>query len=179
MTDNTAQTVAPASTILDRHNVWSYTAHGGFLQPLDPKPEHVRINDIAHGLSLNCRYNAQCAFHYSVAQHSLLVCDILQQQYPGDPMLHLIGLLHDATEAYLPDVITHIKAQLSGWEVIEQSVYHAICEAFGLTDEIPQEVKFIDQRIRIDELLALFPNHFTNTNLTASPYSYRFGVVIE
>lgn len=54
---------------------WMQTASGRMFWPVDPRPEDVEINDIAHALSLTCRYCGHVREFYSVAQHSVLVSD--------------------------------------------------------------------------------------------------------
>lgn len=70
---------------------------------LKPQAKQIRIDDICHGLAFVCRFNGQTRHHYSVAQHSLIVADIVPQEHK------LAGLLHDATEAYLADIARPIK----------------------------------------------------------------------
>lgn len=82
---------------------WMQTYTGKQAFPLDLKPEQICIEDIAHHLSLICRFAGACKFHYSVAQHSLLVA----QHLP--PRLKLAGLMHDAAETYLNDLCRPIK----------------------------------------------------------------------
>lgn len=64
------------------------------------------ISDIAHSLGMLCRYNGHCKEFYSVADHAVMVAEIMEYLEIGDP---LEGLLHDATEAYLSDVPAPIK----------------------------------------------------------------------
>src|SRR5205085_1920126 len=72
--------------------------------PEDPSPRDVDIRDIAHGLARINRFNGRIKYdHYSVAQHSVLVSRLLPPPYK------LFGLLHDAGEAYLGDLITPVK----------------------------------------------------------------------
>ena len=66
--------------------------------PFDPRPEQICIEDIAHGLSMLCRFSGQCPYFYSVAEHSIYVVHCLPDN------LQLEGLLHDASEAYLADL---------------------------------------------------------------------------
>ena len=74
------------------------TFSGGRFHPLKPRIEEVRIEDIAHALSLKCRYSGQCARFYSVAEHSVLVAALVE------PRWQPAALLHDAGEAYLADL---------------------------------------------------------------------------
>ena len=46
---------------------------GGAFWPLDPIPEEVHLEDIAHALSMQCRWGGHVRQFYSVAQHCLLV----------------------------------------------------------------------------------------------------------
>ena len=50
---------------------WIQTYSGKKFYPLDPRPEDIDIRDIAHALSLNCRFNGHCRCFYSVAEHSV------------------------------------------------------------------------------------------------------------
>ena len=70
-----------------------------------PLPDEIDIEDIAHGLSHVCRFAGHVPLYYSVAQHSLLVSELL------DERTAMWGLLHDASEAYLHDLIVHHRAQ--------------------------------------------------------------------
>ncbi|CUA96994.1 YfbR-like 5'-deoxynucleotidase [Thiomonas bhubaneswarensis] len=94
----------------------------------------VQIADIAHALSLICRFGGHCTEHYSVAQHSLLVVRILESMdAPAEAML--CGLMHDAHEAYVGDVPTPIKAALGAtWADLEHQAEDSVLDAFGLRD---------------------------------------------
>ena len=75
------------------------TFSGRDYLPTQMVPADVRIEDVAHALSLICRFGGHTEVHYSVAQHSLLVARILEER--GAPVeAQLAGLLHDAHEAY-------------------------------------------------------------------------------
>lgn len=102
-----------------RDDAWILTFTGRRAWPLDPRPEDICIEDIAHALALTCRFTGHCREFYSVAQHSVLVSHYVSDQ-GGDAGLQLAALLHDASEAYLPDVARPIKGRLlarlpDGW----------------------------------------------------------------
>jgi hypothetical protein len=79
------------------------TFTGKRVNPMHLEVEDVDILDIAHHLSMICRYTGATEEHYSVAQHSLIV----SAYCPGE--LKLAGLLHDAPEAYMGDLTHPIK----------------------------------------------------------------------
>lgn len=93
----------------------------------DPDPASIDILDIAHALAMQCRWNGHTTKFYSVAQHSVMVSDLV----PTDEAL--IGLLHDAAEAYLGDVVRPLK-QMYGrtWTAIENCMSVAIGRRFGV-----------------------------------------------
>ena len=76
---------------------WLETFSGVHFHPLDPHPEDVRIEDIAHALSNVCRYAGHSRFFYSVAEHSVYVAGLVR------PELRLAALVHDGGEAYTGD----------------------------------------------------------------------------
>ncbi|MGE8297334.1 MAG: phosphohydrolase [Pseudomonas sp.] len=78
---------------------------------LNPRAESILTTDLAHALSLVCRFNGHCAWHYSVAQHCLLVAYIIEKE-GGTPEEQLAGLLHDGTEAYISDLTRPLKLLL-------------------------------------------------------------------
>lgn len=109
------------------------TFTGKQVDPFDMVPDDVCIEDIAHHLSLACRYNGAVPYHYSVGQHSLLVADLLML-HGADPRLELAGLLHDASEAYLGDVTTPIKrnSMSEGYRKVEWHAMRVVEAVFGL-----------------------------------------------
>lgn len=78
---------------------------GEFFNPLKPNPAKIHIADIAHALSMKCRFTGHCRRFISVAEHSLVVSKLVPQDSA------LAALLHDATEAYLPDIASPVKQQ--------------------------------------------------------------------
>ena len=115
-----------------RHGSWMATASGRQFWPLDPRPEEVNILDIAHALARLCRFGGHVAcLHYSVAQHSVLVSEIVEQDLAAS-RLAFAGLLHDAAEAYVQDIVQPVKRALRDYAAVEASVARAIGAAFGV-----------------------------------------------
>lgn len=135
---------------------WILTFTGRRFWPLDPRPEDIALEDIAHALAMKCRYSGHCIQFYSVAQHSRII------SYHVPEGFEAYGLLHDAAEAYLPDVPRPIKASIPGFDKMEARIMRAVYERFGLADFYdggdPPEVKRIDTRILGDEMRQLMPD---------------------
>lgn len=123
--------------------------------PLDPRADEIHIEDIAHSLSLQCRYAGHCIRFYSVAEHSVHVARWLLKHY--GPLTALHGLLHDASEAYLIDVPRPVKPFLPGYKQAEERVMAAVAERFNLNKGMPVVVKEADDRVIADELINLRP----------------------
>jgi hypothetical protein len=131
---------------------WMTLRSGARFYPLDPRPEDIDVGDIAHALAHKCRYNGHTRKHYSVAEHSLLLSRALERD--GEPReVVLWGLLHDATEAFIPDVVKPLKVlpEFAWFREIEARVMAAVCARFGLAFGEPAIVKAYDARIIMDE----------------------------
>lgn len=124
---------------------WIQTYSGRQFWPMDPRPEDVHIEDVAHALSLLCRYGGHVLRFYSVAEH----CVHLARAVPREDALW--ALLHDASEAYLVDVPRPIKSSLGGYREAEAKIMAAVCERFSLHPEQPASVGEADYRILTDE----------------------------
>lgn len=122
-----------------RKGDWFQTYTGIQFYAYDPRPEEVCIEDIAHHLALQCRYNGACREFYSVAQHSVLVSQNVSAEYA------LWGLLHDAAEAYLGDLIRPVKLGMRQYREVEALVMAVVQEHFGLVGLEPPEVKRADE----------------------------------
>lgn len=121
--------------MLDREHLgWIQTASGGRFFPVDPRPEDIDIREIAHALSMICRFNGHCMNFYSVAQHSVLVSRLVESEYA------VAGLLHDAAEAYLGDVTRPLKAELRAYRALEERVEWVIAGKFDIDWNDPQRV---------------------------------------
>lgn len=129
---------------------WVQTFTGKQFFPLDPRPQELDIADIAHSLAMQTRYNGHTAEPYTVAQH----CVLLSHAVSHDNALW--ALLHDATEAYIGDLVRPLKRHLPDYIAIEDRLMAVIAERYGLIGtELPDEVAEADTRILLDERAAL------------------------
>lgn len=137
---------------------WIQTYKGRAFFPLTPTVPMIQIEDIAHALAMKCRFTGHTREFYSVAQHSVLVSE------NASPAAAMWGLLHDAAEAYLPDVARPIKDlivfqnrdakvmfQLDTFEAIETKILRVVGEFAGLAWPTPAEIKAIDTRMLATE----------------------------
>lgn len=135
---------------------WIETHTGTAFYPLDPIPEEIKIEDIAHALSYICRFNGHCDQFYSVAQHSLNVQRELRERGYSEE-IQLFGLLHDASEAYICDIPRPIKPYIEGYFKTEEKLMNAIIERYGIKDMYWAEVKPIDDDMLCYEANKLMP----------------------
>lgn len=75
---------------------------------INPRPSDIKIEDIAHALSMQCRAGGHYNQFYSVAQHSISCCREAKARGLSTEV-QLCCLLHDASEAYLNDIPRPIK----------------------------------------------------------------------
>lgn len=113
-------------------------------------PESINVEDIAHSLSLQCRYNGHIRMFYSVAEHSLILSGWILAQ-TGDRQLALEALLHDASEAYLCDIPRPFKVHLKEYKLLEERVEKMIATKFALVYPWSPMIKDADTRILLDE----------------------------
>lgn len=128
---------------------WMQTFTGRAFYPMDPRVEDIDLLDIAHSLSLTCRYGGHARRFYSVAEHCVLLSRAVA------PQNALWALLHDATEAYVGDMIRPLKASMPAYRAAEDRLMAVICERFRLDPTFPAEVKQADLRILHDERAVL------------------------
>jgi len=122
---------------------WIQTFSGIQFYPLDPQTQDISIQDIAHSLSLTCRFNGHCSKFYSVAEHCVLGVMLAKKMNFSLEEQKWI-LLHDASEGYISDVPRPIKGQLIGYKDIEKKIENIIAQKFNLPLEMSSNVKKID-----------------------------------
>lgn len=156
-----------------RRGEWFLSLKGAQIYPRSLRPEDVDIEEIAHSLSMLCRFNGHCREFYSVAQHSVLVSRMLPPEH------RLCGLLHDATEAYCGDMVRPLKRALPSYQEIEARIWEAVAQRFGLPITLPAEVKLADTRMLQTERRDLLAPHRWRwmedqiADDTARPYDFE------
>ena len=150
---------------------WIRTYTGRRFYPLAPCVDDIEIADIAHALSNQCRFSGHCPDHYSVAIHSVYVSKVVES-LGGAAQEQMWGLLHDASEAYLVDIPTPVKRQISGYDVAERAVMAAVCDKFMLPKEEPPLVKRADNIMLSTEARDLMGNPGKEWGLKEKPAKF-------
>lgn len=129
--------------------VWTWT--GRRVSLVDPRPEQIHVDDLAHALARLPRYSAQTHEIYSVAQHSWEVLDMLGiQERAVTPAHRVWALLHDAHEAYIGDLPRPLSALLDRDGAVSQvkrRLDEAVLAAFRVTppdEAVRADVKAAD-----------------------------------
>jgi len=149
--NETVRRIIGPTILLSSGNCFDYEA---------PESSQFTIEDIAHGLSMTCRFAGHCIRHYSVAQHSVHVSHAV----PSDHAFE--GLMHDASEFAVGDMAKPLKVMLPEYTVIEKRVEAAVFARFGVKIPLPQSIKEADIRMLATELRQLMMNrdewHYTH-----------------
>ena len=137
----------------DPNEPWLRTPTGRVFHPLNPTRDEIFLEDIAIGLSKQCRYNGgiKANLFYTVAEHSVILADYVQKIYPEDPMLAFQALMHDAAETYIGDIVRPVKTLLPDFKVIEANIEAVIFEKFAVAYPWPDILNDFDTRILLDE----------------------------
>lgn len=130
---------------------WTQSASGAVFRLGDLENNVYLIEDIATSLAKQCRYNGNCRYFYSVAQHCVLASRV------AEPKHKLAALLHDASEAYIGDIVRPIKKSLAGLEAAEDLLHASIFKHFGLSFPMDPEIDVIDRRMLRTEMALLMP----------------------
>ena len=113
---------------------------------LDPDPAVLDEKMIAHSLSQLCRFTGHSSKFYSVAEHCIIVSEIIAEG--SCPGYALEGLLHDASEAFVGDLSRPLKLLLreqgAMYDKVEELAQRAVAKRFGLEYPFPECVKVAD-----------------------------------
>ncbi len=138
------------------------TASGIDFDLLYPRPSMVRFTDIAHHLAQINRYCGATSLPLNVAQHSVLVANILQDM-GCSAAICLRGLLHDAHEAYIGDVPAPVKAIMqqrhhyTGLFHVAFDIDKVVLVAAGIDHDCIHQVERADELALLNEWRDLMP----------------------
>lgn len=99
---------------------------GKYFDYEHPSESEFTISDIAHALSHICRFAGHTPYHYSVAQHSVYVSQLVDEEDK------LAALLHDAAEAFIGDMVRPLKQIMPEFREMERRIEVAVFSRFGL-----------------------------------------------
>jgi uncharacterized protein len=128
------------------------TVSGRWVNPFDPDPSQLDAGDIARALANQCRFGGHSRVFYSVAQHSVIVSELVEQR-GGDVEDAFAALMHDATEAYLGDMphpLKHRSPLGAAFKDAEDHLERALRERFGIKPDVP-EIKRVDRSLLATE----------------------------
>lgn len=132
----------PPSTNVNPNWIQTYTGKSFYLDET-MKPEQFCVEDVAHALSMLCRFNGHVREFYSVAQHSVIVASVVVARCLKDKtelditrMLALAALFHDATEAYIGDVVRPLKRMtvMEPYRQLEIALETVMAQAFDIEE---------------------------------------------
>jgi 5'-deoxynucleotidase YfbR-like HD superfamily hydrolase len=140
------------------HYLETYT--GKKLYILDPQPEAICIEDIAHSLARTVRYRGHIkdGVWYCVGEHSIHVANVAASHkgpYKKTRAQVMRAFMHDAVEAYMGDIPSPIKASIPELRAAERDIEHVIMAKYGLQLHKPDWLDAIDKRIIVDERRAV------------------------
>lgn len=156
---------------------WIITNSGKKFNLVNPIKDMVNIKDIAHALSNICRFGGHCNQHYSVAQHCVIASMIVSEENA------LCALLHDATEAYIGDMVSPLKQILPQFKEIEQNLWKVIADKYNLPYMLPEEVKTADLKMLKAEKRDIMPltdpwpflEGIKETSMYISPWDHEYA----
>ena len=100
-----------------------------YVDTFEPEEDKIRIEDIAHALSMMTRANGHFPQFFSVGQHCIQCChEATARNYL--PQTALACLLHDGSEAYLADITRPVKKNMTMYLQIEEQLQHMIYTKF-------------------------------------------------
>lgn len=109
------------------------TVSGKMVDVVNPDPGTIDIKDIAWALAGEQRFGGHLPERYTVAEHSIWVCELVRAHSNPGEGLELEGLLHDSAEAYLRDMPSPIKDLLPEYQELEESLLRVIGKKFKAT----------------------------------------------
>jgi len=146
---------------------WQQTFTNEIVEMTQLNLNAINITDIAHALSMQCRFAGHIPEFYSVAEHSYWVSVLVPEK------LAMWGLMHDSAEAYITDIPTYVKESVPGIKKLEDYLLSCIAIAFRMSRlTIPPEVKKVDLRVLMTEKEQFYSMHVRDWGIDAKPYDF-------
>ncbi len=161
-------------------NTYYFMYSGALINPKHISSSEICLEDIAHHLTNIGRFAGSLPLnmHYSVAEHSILMAAHALSEYRNIEVARY-ALMHDASEAYLGDVVTAVKGLLPEYKCLEKGLEETICRKYGLNTATARIVKELDMRMLLTEAKCLTPqryNTFKEIHPNIEPFN---GLVIN
>lgn len=136
------------------------TVSGRRVDVSNPDPSTITIGDIAWALSRMPRFSGHSIPYvpYSVAQHCIRVSEDLMAE-GASHRIQLLGLLHDAAEAYindLPSPVKHIPEIHAVIKKLEDNLMLAIYKAVGISPMTPEEEIVVKSSDKIQQAVEAY-----------------------
>jgi hypothetical protein len=145
---------------------WQVMHDGHEIALSYPRPDDLTIERIAHNLSMINRFVGSTSRPYSVAEHSLLVADILQRHFGLCPHGVFAGLFHDGHESVTGDQSSPSKKEIGpGWDMFEGKFEAIVSSHFRFRTaalRYAREIKTADLMALAIERAQLMPQHQPN-----------------
>lgn len=116
-----------------------------------PEDHMIHVEEVAHALSMLCRFNGHTKRFYTVAEHACLMSDWVMAQDWATPLHGLTALHHDDAEYIIGDMARPVKMKVPQFKALETVLDGAIALRFGTEYPFPPWLKAIDKRILVDE----------------------------
>lgn len=137
---------------------WISTFKRGVFDPF--KDNDIEV--IATGLSRTGRFAGQGSTFYSVAQHSVLLSKIIDQEFgthPNNQMMSFCALLHDAPDFFMGDIPTPVREhhKMTVYNVLYEDILLRLLDSFGIkeSEELLDIISPYDKRLALTEAKAL------------------------
>lgn len=151
---------------MEENNTCIYTYSGPLFDFKNPHADMIRIEDIARGLSNSAHFGGQTKQYFSIAQHCMLVYELMPTEYMEDYTMGMAALLHDASEAYTGDMLKPLKNMLPEFKKIEDRIMEVIFTKYDLPLETMRSIKVYDMNAQDIEFRALMRREIFLTEMT-------------
>ncbi len=157
---------------------------GAMIEFMNPKPEQIKIEDIAWHLARTCRYNGHMDVWYSNAEHS-----VMGTKLTNDRELAREFLLHDAAEFVFGDMASPVKRLVPQYSQMIDKFQAFINMMFFGRREFDPRLKDLDIRLTATEQKYLrkdqcqdwenHPFHLNRTEFLCYDWETAYNVYLD